>query len=104
MSLFSRSEGRESASRLYRIKNSLTAGNYLAGEQFDCAVDNLLQLQMATLVGSDENRTLEISGHGRAWLMKNFHWVRGDVATLEPNDEAWVMTSPEHPIQSAKKN
>ena len=103
MSLFSRSEGQESASKLYRIKNSLTAGGYLTLKQFNDAVETLQRLEMAESEGFDNDRMLRISGHGRTWLLANFLWVRGDVATLQPNDEAWVMTPPEHSKFGAKK-
>jgi hypothetical protein len=98
ITLFSRSEILESASKLYRIRNSLTSRGYLAVEQFDNAVATLLQLQMAVIDGSDEDRMIRITGHGKSWLMTNFHWVQGDRAFLEANSPAWVMTSPNHSI------
>ena len=102
ISLYGRSQIRISASKLYRIKNSLTAGGYLTLAQFDDALGTLFRLQMAEIEGFDDEQLLRITAHGRTWLMSNFHWVQGDRATLEPNGEAWAMTPPDNDTQTAK--
>ena len=94
MSIYTRSEGRAAATKLHRIRNSLTAASYLSKEQFEAAFNTLQQLQMVEVQNLEDEQTVSVTGHGRTWLMSNFHWVQGDVATLAPNDEAWVMTPP----------
>jgi hypothetical protein len=104
MSVYSRSEGRDSGSKLYRIRNSLTAGAYLTTAQFDTAINKLRDLQMIELEGSNDESTLRISDHGGTWLMSNFHRVRDERATLRAKNDDWVMTPPNKPTFRANDN
>jgi hypothetical protein len=96
MSVYARStSGNPLSTKLLRVRNSLTAGGYLTAAQFAGAMDTLQRLQMVELEESGDEPRVVSTAYGSKWLMANFHWVQGDRATLEPNDDNWVMTPPE---------
>jgi len=94
IAIYTRSDDRESARQVHRVRNRLTAGGYMTVQQFEAAIDKLQRLRMIELEDKGDARFVEASSHGATWLMTNFHWVRGDTATLAPNREDWTMTAP----------
>jgi hypothetical protein len=104
ISVYSRSMGRDLLTKLPRVRNSFTAGAYMTGAQFESAVETLKRFEMIELDSVGGEPAIKISDHGAKWLMENFHWVRGDRDSLQPNDENWVMTSPDSAASAGNRN